>query len=127
MRRIITASRRTDIPAFYTPWLLDRLHVGYCHTFNPYGGQVYRVSLAPEDVIALGFYTRNPAPLLPYLDDFESHGFPVYFDQTILGSPPGLETHNPPLDAAIDTFQRMSERLGSWRSRWRYDPSSLVR
>jgi hypothetical protein len=122
MRRIITVSRRTDIPAFYTPWLINRLQAGYCHTINPYGGQVYRVALLPEDVISIGFYTRNPAPLLPYLDGLQERGYGLYFDQTILGSPPGFESHNPPIEAAVKTFQQMSARLGAWRSQWRYDP-----
>jgi hypothetical protein len=122
MRRIITISRRTDIPAFYTPWLINRLRTGYCHTLNPYSQQVSRISLLPEDVISLGFYTRNPAPLLPYLNELEERGYRPFFNQTVLGSPPGFESHNPPLESAVKTFQRFSTRLGAWRVQWRYDP-----
>jgi hypothetical protein len=123
--RIISCSRRTDVPAFYTPWLLDRLRAGYCHTFNPFGGQVYRVSLAPEDCLALVFWTRNPAQLLPHLAELDARGYRYYFHFTILGYPAAIDTHNPALTASLDTFRRLSERISPRRVRWRYDPILL--
>lgn len=123
--KIISASRRTDIPAFYTPWLIGRLRAGYCHTLNPFGGQVYRVSLAAPDVIALAFWTRNAAPLLPYLDELDGRGYRYYFNYSLTGYPRAIETHNPDLQAAIKTFRRLSERTSPAQARWRYDPIIL--
>ena len=122
MKRIISCSRRTDIPAFYSRWLVNRLRAGYCHTFNPFGGQIYRVSLEPEDCIALVFWTRNPRPLLPYLDELDQRGYVYYFNFTILGYPKAIDSHNPSLEACLWTFRKLAERLESWRMQWRYDP-----
>ena len=70
---IISASRRTDIPAFYAEWMVRRLKEGYCTVANPFNrNQVSRISLKPEDVDAIVFWTRNPRPLMPYLDELDS-------------------------------------------------------
>ncbi len=111
-----------DIPAFYTPWLLNRLSAGFCHTLNPFGGQIYRVSLAAEDVIALAFWTRNPAPLLAHLDELQSFGIPFYINMTLTGYPQDFEPHSPAQENALRTFREMSERISPERIRWRYDP-----
>jgi hypothetical protein len=123
--RIISASRRTDIPAFYTPWLLKRIQAGFCHWINPYGGQVYRISLRPEDCLAIAFWTRNPVPLMPHLDTLRRQGYHFYFHYTINGYPRTIESHNPPVHAAIVTFQRLADRLNPDLVHWRYDPIVL--
>jgi hypothetical protein len=123
--RIVSASRRTDIPAFYTPWLLKRLQAGFCHWINPYGGQVKRVSLRPEDCLAIVFWTRNPAPLLPHLPALRSAGYHCYFHYTINGYPRAIESHNPPLGAAVDTFRRLAATMAPDLVHWRYDPIVL--
>ena len=72
---IISASRRTDIPAFYGDWLLNRLHAGYCLVANPYNPtQVSRISLAKDDVDAIVFWTKNPAPFLAHLKEIDHIG-----------------------------------------------------
>lgn len=123
--RIISVSRRTDIPAFYTQWFLNRIQAGFCHWINPYGGQVYRVSLRPEDCLALVFWTRNPAPLLPHLDALRREGYRFYFHYTINGYPPTIESHNPPLHAAVATFRRLAAAVSPDFAHWRYDPIVL--
>jgi hypothetical protein len=125
MPAVISCSRRTDIPAFYTPWLMNRLRAGYCHTLNPFGGQVYRVSLAPEDVIALAFWTRNPAPLLPHLDELERYGLPYFFNVTLTGYPAVFEPHAAPPENVIRSIQALARRLSPRHIRWRYDPILL--
>jgi hypothetical protein len=122
LANIISCSRRTDIPAFYAAWFINRLRAGYCHTVNPFGGQLYRISLLPEDVIALTFWTRNPAPLYPHLDEMEERGYPFFFSMTITGYPRTFEPHSPPLESALRTFRQFSDRLSPLRMRWRYDP-----
>jgi hypothetical protein len=123
--RIISASRRTDIPAFYSRWLLSRLRAGFCHWLNPFSGQVSRVSLRPEDVLAIVFWTRNPRPLLPHLRRLREEGYFYYFHFTINGYPREIETHNPPVAAAIDTLRRVAEVVSPEFVHWRYDPIVL--
>ena len=79
---IISASRRTDIPAFYSDWLVNRLNAGYCLVKNPRNpAQVKRVSLLPEAVDGIVLWTKNAAPLLPKLSALESYSY--YFQYTI--------------------------------------------
>ena len=75
--QIISASRRTDIPAFYTDWLLNRLAEGFCDVLHPYTKMMFRVSLKPEDVGAIVFWSKNYGPLLPKLDAVERTGQPL--------------------------------------------------
>lgn len=120
---IISASRRTDIPAFYAEWLVQRLREGYCTIPNQWNRkQVSRISLRPEDVDVIVFWTRNPRPLMPYLDELDSRGYRYYFQYTILGYPRELERSTPPMAAATETFCELAERLGPGRVIWRYDP-----
>jgi hypothetical protein len=123
--RIISASRRTDIPAFYARWFLNRVRAGFCHWINPFGGQVYRVSLRPEDCLAVVFWTRNPKPLLRDLDFLRQEGYRFYFHFTINGYPKAVESHNPPVFDAIATFRRLAETISPELTLWRYDPILL--
>ena len=104
---------------------MNRLQVGYCHVLNPFGGQVYRVSLEPDQVIALAFWTRNPAPMFRHLDRLDALGYAYFFNQTVTNYPTGFESHNPSLQASITAFQRLATRLSPWRVQWRYDPIIL--
>jgi hypothetical protein len=120
---IISASRRTDIPSFYARWFINRIRAGYCAVPNPFNHkQVSYVSLKPQDVAVIVFWTRNPRPLMPYLDELDQMGFRYYFQFTILGYPRPIETKTPPLSSAIDTFRRLAGRIGPQRVIWRYDP-----
>jgi hypothetical protein len=120
---IISASRRTDIPAFYAEWMIRRLREGYCTVANPFNrNQVVRISLKPEDVDAIVFWTRNPRPLMPHLDELDSRGYRYYFQFTILDYPREIDPKSPPAATAVETFRRLAERLGPKRVIWRYDP-----
>jgi len=123
--RVISASRRTDIPALYAPWFMNRVRDGYCHWVNPFGGQVYRVSLLPEDVVAIVFWTRHSAPLHRHLAELEERGLTSYFHFTITGYPRWLEPQAPKLESALESFRELSGRLGPSRVIWRYDPIIL--
>ncbi len=120
--RVISASRRTDIPAFYSRWFMNRVRAGYCHWLNPFGGQVQRVSLAPNDVLAVVFWTRSFRPLLPHVPELRERGLPCYVHTSLTGYPRELETHNPPLDAAVASFRETAAAIGSQFVHWRYDP-----
>ena len=120
---IVSASRRTDIPAFYAEWMVRRFREGYCTVANPYNrNQTVRISLKPEDVDAVVFWTRNPRPLIPYLDELDFRGYRYYFQFTILGYPRELDPKAPPAATAVEAFRDLAERLGSSRVIWRYDP-----
>ena len=120
--KIISASRRTDIPAFYTDWFMNRIRDGFCHSINPFGGQVYRVSLRPEDCLAIVFWTRNPTPLIRHLDFLRREGYRFYFHFTINDYPKFLESHSPPRHTVINAFKRLSNLISPEFTLWRYDP-----
>lgn len=120
---IVSASRRTDLPAFYSPWLMGRIRAGYCLVANPrFPTRVLRVSLRPEDVLGFVFWTRHAAPLLPHLVELDRAGFAYYFQYTLTGYPASLEPRSPPLDLAIGTLRSLAARIGPERVVWRYDP-----
>lgn len=120
---IISASRRTDIPAFYTPWFMNRLRSGCCRVPNPLRpSQVSEVSLKPEDVEVIVFWTRNASPLLPYLRELDGKGYRYYFLHTLMDNPKVLDPACPPLKIALRSFQTLAERVGPEKVIWRYDP-----
>jgi len=120
---IISASRRTDVPAFYAEWFINRIRAGYCTVPNPFNRKhISKVSLLSEDVEVIVFWTRNPKPIFPYLDELDECGFQYYFQYTLLGYPREIDTKGPPLEAAIATFQALATRIGPERVIWRYDP-----
>ena len=120
---IISASRRTDIPAFYSEWLMNRIRAGFCMVRNPFQpGQVSRVSLRLEDVDAIVFWSKNPQPLILRLDELDQRGYRYYFQFTLNDYSNLLEPAVPPLKERLDTFQALSRRLGKSRVIWRYDP-----
>lgn len=119
---IVSASYRTDIPAFYGDWFMRRLAVGYCRVVNPYGGQPYRVALDRGAVDAFVFWTRNPAPFLDSLDEVRRAAFPFVVQMTIIGYPRTLEASTPDTNSAVSAFRDLAERFGSRAVVWRYDP-----
>lgn len=123
---IISASRRTDIPAFYAPWMIKRVRQGECQVVNPYRqDQIKRVSLLPGDVDVIVFWTRYALPLLPFLDELNQRGYRYYFQYTLTNYPRLLEQRTPSLEAALRSFQALSQKIGKERVIWRYDPIYL--
>lgn len=123
---IVSASRRTDIPAFYASWFMDSLRRGFAEVENPHNpGQVSRVSLLPDDVDAIVFWTKNPGPLIDHLAEIEKLGQRFYFQFTLNDYPRDLEPNLPPLDQRIATFIELCDKIGPRRVVWRYDPIIL--
>jgi DNA repair photolyase len=123
---LVSASRRTDIPAFYSDWFIKRMRAGFLLTRNPYNAhQIKRVSLKPEDVDVLVFWTRNPAKLMPFLPEMDAQGYCYYFQFTITGYPRSVEKSVPNPHRAIKTFTELSQQIGPDRVVWRYDPILL--
>ncbi|HEX3012327.1 MAG TPA: DUF1848 domain-containing protein [Syntrophomonadaceae bacterium] len=120
---IISASRRTDIPAFYPEWFINRIRAGYCTTVNPFNRrQVSYVSLNPDDVEVMVFWTKNPRPLMRYLKELDDRGYKYYFHYTLTGYPPAIEPNLPDLKKGIETFKKLADTIGPDRVIWRYDP-----
>ena len=120
---IISVSRRTDIPALYARWFMNRVRAGYCTVPNPINPrQVARVSLKPEDVDVFVFWTRNPRPMLTYLAELNARGYHYYFQHTLLNNPPELDPGSPSLELSLRTFEALSGIIGADRIIWRYDP-----
>lgn len=118
---IISASRRTDIPSFYSEWFFNRIKEKYVLIPNPYNpNMISRVSLAPAVIDCIVFWTKNPAPMIDKLDRLEDYKY--YFQFTI--NPYGKELENklPSLQKRLDTFKRLSDKIGREKVIWRYDP-----
>lgn len=125
MPEIVSASRRTDVPAFHARWLVGRVRAGFCHWVHPYTATVRRVSLRPEDVTAFVFWTRQPGPLMPHVDALRAAGYPMLFQLTVTGYGPPVESHNPPAETALRHAEELARRLGPDAVLWRYDPIVL--
>lgn len=123
---IVSASRRTDIPAFYSRWFQNRLKEGWCEVRNPFSGQSFHVSLASDDVLGWVFWSRNYNPFLETLEHLHGMGQRFICHFTITGFPSILEAHNPPLTLSLATAGRMSARFGPESVVWRYDPVLLT-
>ena len=118
---IVSASRATDIPAFYADWFFDRLEKGYSVWTNPFNGAKSYVSYARTRLVV--FWSKNPRPLLPHLEKLREKGIRCYLHYTLNDyETEGLEHGIPPLDERIDTFLRLSELLGKELVIWRFDP-----
>lgn len=118
---IISASRRTDIPAFYSEWFFNRLKEGYVIVGNPYNnGDLSRIPLTPDVVDCIAFRTKNPIPMLDRLDALD--GYDYYFQFTINPYEKDIEQNVPSIDERLEAFRVLSQRIGAERMIWRYDP-----
>jgi len=118
---IISASRRTDVPAFYSQWFLNRLKQGYVMVRNPMNPQlVSKVPLNPNLIDCIVFWTKNPRDMMKKLDQLK--GYNYYFLFTITSYGRDLERRLPKKEEIIDTFIELSQRIGKERVIWRYDP-----
>lgn len=119
---VISASRRTDIPAFYSEWFINRIRDGYVRWMNPFSHAISRVSLRTEDVSAIVFWSKNYLPLLPYLDELDAGGYRMLFHFTITGLPRIFEPRVPDAAELVECARILSQRYGSESVLWRYDP-----
>jgi hypothetical protein len=119
---IISASRRCDIPAFQSDWLMACIRAGEVAVKNPFGGKVSRISLLPEQVHSLVFWSKDYRPLLPHLEELEARGFNLFFHFTITGLPRSLEPAVPPAEIATETLAQLSRRYSPRHIIWRFDP-----
>ena len=123
---IISASRRTDIPSYYSDWFFHRLEAGFVCTRNPMNPkQISRISLSQDVVDGIVFWTKNPTPMLDKLHLLKDH--PFYFQFTLNAYGKDLEVGIPSKnDVIIPAFHQLSRQIGSERIIWRYDPIILT-
>jgi DNA repair photolyase len=122
---IVSASRRTDIPAFHAEWFAERLRAGYVRWVNPFNGTAQYVSFAGTRAVV--FWTKNPRPFLPHLCELDARGIGYCFQFTLNDyETEGLEPGVPPLAERIATFRELSRAIGKAKVVWRYDPLLLA-
>ena len=124
---IISASRRTDIPAFYSDWFIRRLQEGFLYVRNPFNArQIFKIVLSPDIVECIVFWSKNPAPLLKKLHLIDRMGYKYYFQFTITSYDSSIEKNVPAKEEVIETFIKLSEKIGKHKVIWRYDPIFLT-
>jgi len=118
---IISASRRTDIPAFYSDWLKNRIKEGFVCVRNPLNPkQISRISLHPNAVDGIVLWTKDPAPIIDCIEILKP--FPYYFQFTLNPYGRDIEPGLPSKEKLTDVFKRLSDIVGPERVLWRYDP-----
>jgi hypothetical protein len=121
---IISASRRTDIPAYYSDWMLNRIKEQYVCVRNPMNiHQISKIKLDPDIVDCIVFWSKNPKPLLEKLQFFDEYVY--YFQFTLNPYDTDIETKLPPKKEIIETFKKLSDKIGPQKVIWRYDPVLL--
>jgi DNA repair photolyase len=119
-RLVISASRRTDIPAFYLDWFLAGLSRGYFVALNPFNGARRQVSTHPQQVHSIVFWSKDYTRLLERAGELAAYR--LFFQFTLNSESPGLEPRLPPLEARLAQFRALAERFGAAAVNWRFDP-----
>ena len=119
---ILSVSRRTDIPNYYSGWFLNRIKEGFLYVRNPMNiHQISEIKLSPDIVDCIVFWTKNPAPMMNRLDELKNYNY--YFQFTLTGYGKDIETNLPDKKLTmIPIFQELSKRIGKEKVIWRYDP-----
>jgi len=123
---VISASRRTDIPAFHHQWFMNRVREGCVRVISPFGGGEHIVSLKPEEVIAMVFWTKDAGPLVPHLEELTELGHCFTFLYTINGYPRFIEPDVPEQCHTLSVLESMAKMFPEAIVRWRYDTIVLT-
>jgi hypothetical protein len=121
---VLSASRRTDIPAFYMPWFMDAIEKGEFKIENPYNGRTTQVPATPETVHTIVFWSKDFGPFLQggYGEDLAARGYHLFFNFTVNSHCPELEPGVPPLDLRLDQLGILCKRFSPGAVLWRFDP-----
>ncbi len=119
---ILSVSRRTDIPNYYSEWFFNRIKEGFVYVRNPMNArQVSKIDITPKVVDCIVFWTKNPEPMLSRLDELALYDY--YFQFTLTGYGKDMECNVPhKKEKMIPIFQELSKRIGMKKVIWRYDP-----
>ncbi len=123
---VISASRRTDIPAFHADWFMNRIRSGRVGVVSPFGRGISEISLVPEDVSAIIFWTKNAAPILEHLAELQRKGYCFTFLYTINNYPISLEPCVPDFGLTLQVLNDLTDRFPGPILRWRYDTIVLT-
>jgi hypothetical protein len=122
---ILSVSRRTDIPAFYSEWFYNRVKEGFVYVRNPMNiHHISKILINPDIVDCIVFWTKNPNAMMARLNEIDK--FNYYFQFTINPYNQGIELFVPKKEIIIDTFKKLSDKIGANRVIWRYDPILLT-
>ena len=121
---IISASRRTDIPAFYMPWFMGQVKKGSFEVTNPFNQRVSIVPATPDKVDTIVFWSKNFGPFLDksYGEQLLKQGFHLFFNFTINSDCTNLEPNVPPLRKRLEQLEHLCQRFGPKTINWRFDP-----
>lgn len=119
---IISASRRTDIPSYYSEWFYNRIKEGYVCVRNPMNiHQISKIDLSPDVVDGIVFWTKNSIPMIDRISELEKYTY--YFQFTLNAYGKDIEPNVPSKNEfIIPAFQKLSSIIGKERVVWRYDP-----
>lgn len=122
--KILSASRRTDIPGWYTPWFLEQIDLGYFMVKNPYTQISRKISALPDEIHSIVFWSKNFGPFLELGADqiLKGKGYPLLFNFTVNSPSPLLEPRLPELGKRVDQAGILCERFGPDKLFWRFDP-----
>ncbi|MDA3918137.1 MAG: DUF1848 domain-containing protein [Deltaproteobacteria bacterium] len=125
-QKIISVSRRTDIPAFYSEWFYNRVEQGFVQVKKQVGAKTAKkILLGVKDVLCFVFWTKNPGPMLDKLHLLDENGYQYYFQFTLTPYDKNIESNLPKKKKIIQTFIKLSEKIGKKKVIWRYDPILL--
>lgn len=121
-KMILSVSRRTDIPNYYSEWFYNRIKEGFAYVRNPMNmHQISKIDISPEVVDCIVFWTKNPEPMMNRLEELAAYQY--YFQFTLTGYGKDVECNVPhKKEKMIPVFKELSERLGKEKVIWRYDP-----
>ncbi len=123
---LLNISGRSDIVAYYTPWLINRFREGYAYTRNPYNyHDVKKISLDKDNIDSIVFTSKDYKPIMNYIDGFNDN-YPLFFYYTITPYGSDIESNVPSIEESIDTFIDLSQMVGKKRMAWRFDPLLLT-
>jgi hypothetical protein len=126
---VLSASRRTDIPAFYLSWFMKGIDWGYFDVTNPYNQKVRRIPADPDAVHTIVFWSKDFSRFLAENtgETLQRRGYHLFFNYTVNSGLPSLEPSVPPLDNRLDQLDELSRRFGPRSVNWRFDPVCFYR
>lgn len=119
---ILSVSRRTDIPNYYSEWFINRIKEGFLYVRNPMNAhQISKIDLSPDVVDCIVFWTKNPRKMINQLDCLKEYIY--YFQFTLTGYEKDIEPNIPnKRKELIKVFKELSQKTGKEKVIWRYDP-----
>jgi hypothetical protein len=126
---VLSASRRTDIPAFFLPWFMSGIHSGSFDVVNPYTHAVHQVPASADQVHTIVFWSKNFGPFLDgnYGEQLVAMGYNLFFNFTINSPHKVLEPRMPSLEKRLDQLEQLARRFGAEAIQWRFDPVCIFR